>query len=257
MSLWVKVLAKEAQNFVRIAEEAEESGELERAAAHYRKAASRYRQASDIAQELNEINRLRESSNYYYNCAHRLEKKLPDNSETEATQVVMEPPRKETITLGDLVSGTDIPEHVLDAVLKVALEISAEGREGHRIGTAFLVGDSAGVMARSRQLVLNPFKGYEKDKTLVTDPEIQNTIKEFAQLDGVFVISSDGAVEAAGRYITVDAGDTRLHGLGTRHTSVAAMTKATKSVGVVVSQSGGVIRLFRDGKLTGEVKPRG
>ncbi|HIH43818.1 MAG TPA: hypothetical protein HA257_01660 [Candidatus Methanoperedenaceae archaeon] len=169
----------------------------------------------------------------------------------------MEPPRKGTITLCDLVRETDISEHVLDAVLKVALEISAEGREGHRIGTAFLVGDSPGVMARSRQLVLNPFKGYDKNNTMVTDPEIQNTIKEFAQLDGVFVISSEGAVEAAGRYITVDAGDTRLNGLGTRHTSVAAMTKATRSVGVVVSQSGGVIRLFREGRLTGVVKAHG
>ena len=38
-------------------------------------------------------------------------------------------------------------------------------------------------------------------------------------------------------------------GLGTRHGSVAGMTGATHSVGIVVSQSGGRISIFRGGEM--------
>jgi DNA integrity scanning protein DisA with diadenylate cyclase activity len=141
-------------------------------------------------------------------------------------------------------------------VIKIAIEISTEGREGRKIGTAFLVGDSANVMAKSRQLVLNPFKGYVKEERMINNSDICDNIKEFAQLDGVFVISGDGVVEAAGRYITIDTGNVKIQkGLGTRHSSVAAMTYLTESIGIVVSQSGGVIRVFRHGMVAATVKP--
>jgi len=57
-----------------------------------------------------------------------------------------------------------VQKAVFEAVLRIAMEISMEGREGHAIGTAFLIGDSANVMARSRQLVLNPFEGHSRDE---------------------------------------------------------------------------------------------
>ncbi len=91
---------------------------------------------------------------------------------------------------------------VFEAVIKIALEISTEGREGRSIGTAFILGDSENVLAKSRQLIMNPFQGYKKEERLITDPDISDNIKEFAQLDGAFVITGDGVVEAAGRYIT-------------------------------------------------------
>lgn len=141
-------------------------------------------------------------------------------------------------------------------MIKIAIEISKEGREGRAIGSAFVVGDAANVLANSRQLILNPFHGYKKEERIITDPDIRGNIKEFAQLDGVFVISGDGVVEAAGRYITVNTGNVKIpKGLGTRHSSVAAMTQATDSIGIVVSQSGGVIRIFRGGKVEATLKP--
>jgi len=46
----------------------------------------------------------------------------------------------------------------------------------------------------------------------LADTDIRDNIKEFAQIDGVFVISEDGVVEAAGRYITIDTGKVRISG---------------------------------------------
>jgi hypothetical protein len=158
--------------------------------------------------------------------------------------------------ISDLIRGTDIGPDVLTSCLRIAQEIGREGREGSPVGTAFLVGDLASVMAGSSQLVLNPFKGHEKESRLITDPGLAENIKEFALLDGAFVISGDGVVEAAGRYITVDTSGVLIPaGLGTRHASVAGITKVTRSIGIVVSQSGGQIKIFKDGQIVRTIAP--
>ncbi len=139
---------------------------------------------------------------------------------------------------------------MLDAVIKVAGEIAREGREGQAIGTAFVVGDTKNVLNYSKQFVLNPFHGHHETERQITDTGIQGTIKEFAQLDGAFLITGNGVVEAAGRCITVDMSQVNLPGgMGSRHLSVAGITRVTTSIGVVVSQSGGQISIFRDGKI--------
>jgi DNA integrity scanning protein DisA with diadenylate cyclase activity len=43
-------------------------------------------------------------------------------------------------------------------------------------------------------------------------------------------------------------------GMGSRHSSVAGITQVTKSIGIVVSQSGGQIRIFREGKIVYRIK---
>jgi DNA integrity scanning protein DisA with diadenylate cyclase activity len=85
---------------------------------------------------------------------------------------------------------------------------------------------------------------------VVTNPDLKENIKEFAQLDGAFVVTGAGCITASGRYITVDTSAVTLpKGMGTRHNSVAAMTSVTKSVGIVVSQSGGGITIFKNGQI--------
>ncbi len=149
-----------------------------------------------------------------------------------------------------LLEGTDIQEQVFDAAYEIALEISREGREGKPIGTTFLLGDAERVLARSRQLILNPFEGHPAPTRCITSDDLRETIKELAQLDGAFVVCGNGLMEAAGRYITIDTSETPLpRGLGTRHASVAGITQETKAVGIVVSQSGGRISIFRDGRI--------
>ena len=157
---------------------------------------------------------------------------------------------------GDLLAGTDVEPGVFDAVLRIALEIAREGREGKPVGTAFLVGDVDGVLAYSTQFILNPFKGHTAEERRITDEELAENIKEFAMLDGAFVISGDGVVEAAGRYITVDTSAVQIPaGLGSRHASVAGITLVTKTIGIVVSQSGGLIKIFRHGEIVRTVSP--
>lgn len=147
-------------------------------------------------------------------------------------------------------SGTDVQPEVLIAVIRVAMEIAREGREGQPVGTSFVIGDTDTVMSLSRQFVLNPFHGHTEEKRDITDAGIRGNIKEFAQLDGAFIVSGNGIVEAAGRYLTVDVSGVKVpDGLGSRHSSVAGITRMTKSIGVVVSQSGGLLSIFRDGTI--------
>ena len=157
---------------------------------------------------------------------------------------------------GEVIEGTDIEPAVFGAVLTIALEIAREGREGQAVGTAFIVGDAEQVMNASTQFILNPFKGHLVEERLITDLNLHENIKEFALLDGAFIIASDGAVEAAGRYITVDTSGVSLPaGLGSRHASAAGITRVTNSVGVVVSQSGGLIKVIKGGKILWTITP--
>jgi transitional endoplasmic reticulum ATPase len=153
-----------------------------------------------------------------------------------------------------IISGTNIQDVILKSVLDIAAEISNEGREGKPIGTAFIIGDSKTVLAKSKQLVLNPFEGHPYEKRLITNPEIQENIKEFAQLDGAFVIADDGYIECAGRYLTADASGINLpEGFGTRHSSVAAITMIANAIGIVISQSGGWIRIIKKGRIEAKI----
>jgi PKD repeat protein len=157
-------------------------------------------------------------------------------------------PLREELEL--ICSGTDVDPAVLDSIIQVAVEIAREGREGQAVGTAFVVGDTTSVLDHSKQLILNPFQGHDETARQITDPGIRGHIKEFAQLDGAFVVTGTGMVEAAGRYITVDMSQVNLPGgMGSRHLSVASITRVTRSIGVVVSQSGGLISIFKGGKI--------
>ncbi|MCZ7392979.1 MAG: diadenylate cyclase [Candidatus Methanoperedens sp.] len=247
--MWIKYLANEGRNIARSAEKAEEAGDYSLARKLYLKAVAKFKEASELGGNSNEIYIVRDLANYYNNRALKLERELG--------KPIMKP-KKETseLLVSEVLKGTEISEKIFETVLKIAIEISTEGREGRAVGTAFIIGDTANVMAKSRQLVLNPFEGHKREERLITEAETLNNIKEFAQLDGVFVISGDGVVEAAGRYITIDTGVAKIpRGLGTRHSSVAAITSVTGAIGIVVSQSGGIIRVFRDGKIAATVKP--
>ena len=84
--------------------------------------------------------------------------------------------------LESICSGTDVTPEVLDSVIKVAMEIGREGREGQAIGTSFVVGDTENVLNNSKQFVLNPFQGHYEADRQITDAAIKGNIKEFAHL---------------------------------------------------------------------------
>ena len=135
-------------------------------------------------------------------------------------------------------------------VIKLAIEIAREGREGKPVGTAFVLGDSDAVLERSRQLILNPLAGHSSKDRKITNPDMRENVKELALLDGAFVIRENGTVEAAGRYISIDTSNVQLSkGFGTRHVSVAAITQETRAIGIVVSESGGQVRIMAEGRI--------
>lgn len=153
-----------------------------------------------------------------------------------------------------VIGNTDVREEVFDAVFHICVEIAKEGREGKQVGTAFVIGDTENVLSKSKQLILNPFEGHRCEDRMITNHELRENIKELAQLDGAFVVRGDGLIEAAARYITIDTSGVGIpRGLGTRHSSVAGITQVTKAIGIVVSQSGGKISIFRDGQLVQEI----
>lgn len=143
--------------------------------------------------------------------------------------------------------GARAPMAVVDRVLRLASELAHEGREGKPVGTLFVLADSENVMARSRQAVLNPFHGHPPEARSVLRDEAWETIKEFAQLDGAFVVREDGVVLAAGRYMDLEEAPLLQAGLGGRHLAAASITKRTKAIAIAVS-SNGAIRVFKDGK---------
>jgi DNA integrity scanning protein DisA with diadenylate cyclase activity len=151
---------------------------------------------------------------------------------------------------------TSVPFETLKAVVDVAVEIGREGREGTPVGTLLSVGDAREVLARSRTLGFDPFKGYRRKDRNIRDTRVREAIKEIAQLDGAFVVSRDGTVEAACRILDAPtSGLTLPKGLGTRHWAAAAITQATDAVAVVVSQSTGNVRIFQDGEVVLRIAP--
>ena len=176
---------------------------------------------------------------------------LPDAISIVVHDLEENPVIKEIMDCGDRVDM-----RLLVSVLNVAFDIASFGREGVSIGCAFIIGDVEEVMHRSHQLVLNPYYGHKREECDVLDPSTWEAIKEFAQLDGVIVIDDGGIVIAAGRYLDVDASEISIkQGLGARHAAVAAITRDTQAVGVAVSQTGGTIRIFKDGIAVVEIAP--
>jgi diadenylate cyclase len=144
---------------------------------------------------------------------------------------------------------------VLEQTISLAVEIAREGREGRKIGTLFVVGDSGEVIKRSKPLILDPLQGHPDEDKRIERPDMRETIKELAQLDGAFLVSNSGVVLSAARYIDAasDSLDLPL-GLGSRHMAGASISQQTSAVAVVVSESS-MVRMFDDGELVSEIVP--
>src|ERR1700727_618026 len=150
---------------------------------------------------------------------------------------------------------TEYEPDVLEPLIGLAVEIAREGREGRRVGTLFTLGDEKAVLARSRPLILDPLLGHPESSRQVTDLNLRGTIKELAQLDGGFVVSHDGIVLSACRYLDAVAAHVDVPlGLGSPPLPAPNMSAVTKAVGVVVSESS-VVRIFCHGQLVGEIIP--
>jgi diadenylate cyclase len=164
---------------------------------------------------------------------------------------------EEKIRVDTLGLPPEYSSQVIEGLIHTAMEIGAEGYEGHPIGTILVVGESTKVMEKSRQLILNPFQGMSEADRNSLDPPIREAVKTFAALDGAFIIREDGVVLAAGRYLLSMSRDVKLPmGLGARHSAAASMTSETGAVAITVSQTTGTVRVFREGEIVLELRQR-
>jgi predicted DsbA family dithiol-disulfide isomerase len=148
-----------------------------------------------------------------------------------------------------------VNNRTLRRVVNLAVEIAREGREGRKIGTLFVVGDSEAVLKHSRPMILDPLYGHPHESKRIEDPNLRETLKELAQLDGAFVVSEEGVVLSAARYIDAVSNHLELPlGLGSRHVAAASVSSRTDAVAVAVSESS-TVRMFDDGELVAEIVP--
>jgi DNA integrity scanning protein DisA with diadenylate cyclase activity len=164
---------------------------------------------------------------------------------------------EEKIRVDTLGLPPEFSSQVVESLIHTAMEIGAEGYEGHPVGTILVVGDSTNVMERSRQLILNPFQGMSEAERNALDPPIRDAIKTFSALDGAFIIREDGVVLAAGRYLLTMSRDVKLPmGLGARHSAAASISAESKCVAVTVSQTTGTVRVFKEGEIALELRQK-
>ena len=149
----------------------------------------------------------------------------------------------------------EVSPKVLQSGLELSVELAREGREGRKIGTLFTIGDEAHVLRYSRSLILDPLYGHADKLKRIENADMRETVKELAQLDGAFVISGDGVIISAARYLEAPSEGVVLpFGLGARHMAAAAMSFHTNAVAIVVSTSS-IVRVFDDGEIVGVIFP--
>lgn len=151
---------------------------------------------------------------------------------------------------------SSVPLKSLKTVIDLASQIGREGREGKKVGTIFVVGDTRRVMQHCKDSGFDPLRGYKREMRSLFDAKVREDIKEIAQMDGAFIVSPEGVIEKSRQIIEVSHADLTLSkGLGARHWAGAAISQITKAVGIVVSQSTGTVRLFQNGDTVLRIEP--
>lgn len=118
-----------------------------------------------------------------------------------------------------------------------------------------MLGDTEKLEPYLKQLVLNPCAGHPQKLRNIYDEEFFETIREFASLDGAFVINNRGVVESAGTYIDAPVATIALKsGLGARHSAGASITETLDVIAVAVSSSSGTVTVFHEGKAILELE---
>jgi diadenylate cyclase len=157
----------------------------------------------------------------------------------------------EVLTSQDITDITQgVNPEVFSEALNIVLELAAQGREGRKVGTIFVLGDHEKVLQLSRQMIINPFLGYPDEERNILNPELLETIKELSAIDGAFIIKDNGVIVTAGRHLSaaIESKDFP-QGLGSRHISAAGITDVSTAIAIVLSESTGNVSVFKNGKL--------
>ncbi len=151
--------------------------------------------------------------------------------------------------------STQVRTEIFEELVTISSELANQGREGKPVGAIFVLGDTDKVMQLSRQMVFNPFHGYPEEERNILDPTLRETIKEFASIDGAFIIRDDGVIMSSGRHLNASLENENLpQGLGARHAAAAGITSVTNATAIAISESTGMVRIFRNGKIFMELE---
>jgi DNA integrity scanning protein DisA with diadenylate cyclase activity len=151
---------------------------------------------------------------------------------------------------------TRVPLDTLKTAVDLAVAIGREGREGKPVGSLMVVGDHRQVLKHCRPLGFDPVKGYGTHERQLGDTKVREAIKEIAQLDGAFIVASDGTVVASCQHVSAPSADITLtKGLGARHWAAASISRATQAVAITVSESNGTVRVFQNGEVMLRIEP--
>lgn len=149
----------------------------------------------------------------------------------------------------------NIDPEVFQAILLLSVELAQKGREGKPIGAIFIVGDEEKVLPLTKQMIINPFKGYDESERNIASPSIKETVREFCAMDGAFIIGRDGTILTAGAYLGGAMEDANIQrGLGSRHMAAAGITRLTNALAFVISESSGDVRIFKNGKIITQIE---
>src|SRR2546427_9679840 len=108
------------------------------------------------------------------------------------------------------------------------------------MGAIFVRGDRRPLSPHLRQLMLNPLKGHAQTARSIHNPDLLETLRELAAMDGAFVVNRRGVVDSAGTYLDAPVGRGRLRpGLGARHAAALAITTVAGAPALVVFRSAG------------------
>ena len=177
---------------------------------------------------------------------------LPGSNLLDTLMVIdIEREFQKVIDKGNHLLPTSVKVEVMERIIAIATELSIEGREGHAIGTLFVLGDSENVIGMSKPLVMNPFFGYKEEDRNILNPFMDETIKEFSQMDGCFIIRGDGVMESAGSLIhaPLEFHQELPSGFGARHSAAASVSLAADCVAILLSASSGQVTIFRKGAM--------
>lgn len=149
-----------------------------------------------------------------------------------------------------------VKPEVFETLLKLALEISMEAKEGRKSsGAIFILGKHKEVLKYSHPMVINPFQGYPEEERNILDHRLKETVKEFSSIDGAFIVREDGIILAAGRHLDASGENIEIPlGLGSRHRAAAGITSLTDALAIVISEQTGEVRIFHHGKILMEIE---
>ena len=163
------------------------------------------------------------------------------------------------LDLADIAAWTadrGIDANTLLSVLGLALELGSD-RTSRATGTLFTVGDADAVLSRAENYPFEPFEKSSADVRQITNSATQMAIQKYARVDGVFIIGGDGLVKRFVKQINPRERSADLDpSLGSRHAAAAGITLETRALAILVTESAGAVKVFRDGRIALVYKPR-